>query len=63
MALQHDVGGVTDREGGTTAMSVEAAGASGSSAIRVQQTFQRLCAISGVVCPLLFFGGLLFCGF
>lgn len=63
MALKHDVGRVTDCEDGTTAMSVEAAGTSGSSAIRVQQTFQRLCAISGVVCPLLFFGGLLSCGF
>ena len=63
MALQHDVGGGTDPAGATTATSVEAASTPGFSAIRVQQGFQRLCAMSGVVCPLLFFGGLLSCGF
>lgn len=62
MALQHDV----DREtAGADAMakSTEAGRISRSSTTGVQRTFQRACAFSGIVCPLLFFGGLLSCRF
>jgi hypothetical protein len=63
MALRHDVDRETARAGEVTVKSGDAGSSSSSSTNGVQETFQRLCALSGVVCPLLFFGGLLLCAF
>ena len=63
MALQHDFGQETFRETGESAKPVDPLSAKGSPATGAEQTFQRLCAISGIVCPLLFFGGLMLCRF
>jgi hypothetical protein len=60
MALQHDFGHETVRDAGE---SVSAPGISGSLTTGAQRTFQRACAFSGIICPLLFFGGLLLSGF
>ena len=59
MALQHDFGQETFRETGESARVVDQSGAEGSPATGVEQIFQRVCAISGIVCPLLFFGALM----
>ncbi|MCV7412562.1 hypothetical protein AWC05_18250 [Mycobacterium florentinum] len=63
MAVQHDLGHETVREMAKSASSGDPLSASGLSATGVQRTFQRVCALSGIVCPLLFFGGLLLCAF
>jgi hypothetical protein len=60
---KHELGQGTFRETGEAAKSVDPLGAEGSPAVGVERTFQRMCAISGVVCPLLFFGGLMLCRF
>jgi hypothetical protein len=60
---KHDVGQDTFRETGEATKSVDPLGAKGSPAVGVERTFQRMCAISGIVCPLLFFGGLMLCRF
>jgi hypothetical protein len=57
MAVQHDFGHETVRDSG------KSVGVSGSSTSGAQAMFQRFCAFSGIICPLLFFGGLLLCGF
>ena len=51
MALQHDFGQETFRETGESAKPVDPLSAKGSPATGAEQTFQRLCAISGIVCP------------
>jgi hypothetical protein len=63
MALQHDFGHETFREPSESATAIDALGTTGPPATGAEKIFQRACAISGVVCPLLFFGGLLLCGF
>ncbi|CQD17510.1 hypothetical protein BN1232_03919 [Mycobacterium lentiflavum] len=63
MALQHDLDNKTAREIGKSAHSGDPRSASGLSATGAQRMFQRVCALSGIVCPLLFFGGLLLCSF
>jgi hypothetical protein len=60
---KHDLGQGTFRETGESAKSVDPLGSKGSPAVGVERTFQRMCAISGIVCPLLFFGGLMLCRF
>jgi len=63
VASQHGLGHETFREPGESVAAIETLGSTGSPATGAEQTFQRACAISGIVCPLLFFGGLLLCGF
>ncbi|BBY25819.1 hypothetical protein [Mycobacterium stomatepiae] len=63
MALQHDFGHETVRAARKSASVAEPLNASVVSGFGAQRTFQRACAFSGIICPLLFFGGLMLSGF
>jgi hypothetical protein len=60
---KHDFDHETFRDSGESASPVGPLGAKTSPTTGAERTFQRLCAISGIVCPLLFFGGLMLCRF
>jgi hypothetical protein len=63
MTSQHSVDAGPAREVATTAKPIDAVDIPESAATSSQHAFQRVCAISGLVCPLLSFGGLLFAMF